>query len=131
VRKSPMNQKLKITKLVAEQLGLAVDEQSIDKLRQIFWSNPRLKKNGGLGLTEKGFESFCNAEIKHHRVAFEEPMFLTNSLLLWIDNNVDCPFYLTHKEIYLFGEKMAIQLILFSGNIQKLQRAQKRYAEIT
>jgi len=126
-----MNQKLKITKIVAEQLGLAIDDQSIDKLRQVFWSNPRLKKKGGLGLTEKGFESFCNAEITHHRVAFEEPIFLTNSLLLWIDNNVDCPFYLTHKEIYLFGEKMAIQLILFAGNIQKLQRAQKRYSEIT
>lgn len=126
-----MNQKLKITKLVAEHLGLPTDEQYLDRLRHVFWVNPRLKEKGGLGLTEQGFESLRKADIKSHRVAFEEPMFLSNSLLIWIDNNIDCPFYLTHKEIYLFGERMAIQLILFSGNLQKLQRAQKRYAEIT
>ena len=57
-----MNQKLKITKIVAEQLGLATDDRSLNNLRQVFWSNPRLKKKGGLGLTEKGFESFCNKE---------------------------------------------------------------------
>jgi len=126
-----MNQKLKITKIVAEQLELPTDEQYLDKLRQVIWINIRNKKKGGLGLTEQGFENLKKAEIKSHRVVFEEPIFLTNSLLIWIDNNIDCPFYLTHKEIYLFGERMAIQLILFSGNLQKLQRAQKKYTEIT
>ena len=126
-----MNQKLKITKIVAEQLELPTDEQYLERLRHVFWTNPRIKKKGGLGLTEQGFESLQKADIKSHRVTFDKPMFLTNSLLIWIDNNIDCPFYLTHKEIYLFGERMAIQLILFSGNLQKLQRAQKRYAEIT
>ena len=126
-----MNLKLKITKIVAEQLNFPVDDKSIDKLRQTIWVNPRLKKKGGLGLTDQGYESLLKADIKCHRVVFEDPMFLSNALLLWIDNNIDCPFYLTSKEIYLFGERMAIQLILFSGNLEKLQRAHKRSAEMS
>ena len=126
-----MNLKLKITKIVAEQLNFPVDDKSIDKLRRTIWLNPRLKNKGGLGLTDQGYESLLKADIKCHRVVFEDPMFLSNALLLWIDNNIDCPFYLTPKEIYLFGERMAIQLILFSGSLEKIQRAHKRSAEMT
>lgn len=126
-----MNQKLKITKIVAEQLNRPVDDQSIDKLRQVFWINPRLKKKGGLRLTVEGYHGLIDADIKSHRVVFEEPIFLSNALLLWMDNNIDCPFYLTSTEVYLFGERMAIQLILFSGNLQKLHRAYQRSAEMT
>jgi len=39
------------------------------------------------------------------------------------------PFYLTNKRIWVFGEKMAVQLVLFSGNIAKFHRAQKRFKE--
>ena len=126
-----MNQKLKITKIVAEQLNRPFDDKSIDTLRQVIWTNPRLKKKGGLRLTVEGYHSLRDADIKSHRVVFEEPIFLSNALILWMDNNIDCPFYLTSKEVYLFGERMAIQLILFSGNLQKLHRAYQRSAEMT
>lgn len=126
-----MNQKLKITKIVAEQLNRPFDDKSIDTLRQVIWTNPRLKKKGGLRLTDEGYHSLIDADIKSHRVVFGEPIFLSNALLLWMDNNIDCPFYLTSTEVYLFGERMAIQLILFSGNLQKLHRAYQRSAEMT
>ena len=126
-----MNQKLKITKIVAEQLNRPFDDKSIDTLRQGIWTNPRLKKKGGLRLTDEGYHSLIDADIKSHRVVFEEPIFLSNALILWMDNNIDCPFYLTSKEVYFFGERMAIQLILFSGNLQKLHRAYQRSAEMT
>jgi hypothetical protein len=124
-----MNQKLKITQYVAEQLGLSVDKKSIRDLLQVLWQNFRIKEKGGLGLTDKGFECLVKSDIKYHKVEFNEPIQVTNSLILWIDRNIDCPFYITPEEIYLFGERMAIQLVLFSGNLQKMQRAQKRFAE--
>jgi hypothetical protein len=124
-----MNPKIEITKCVAEQLGLVSDDKAIKQLCQIWWRNPRGKEKGGLGLTEQGFECMKNADIKVHRVKFDEPIQITNALLIWIDNNIDCPFYITQKEIYLFGEKMAVKLVLFSGNIQKLYRAQQRFEE--
>jgi len=124
-----MNQKLKLTKYVAEQLGLATEEKFLKRLMPLWWQNPRIKEKGGFGLTEEGFNCLQQANIKCHRVGFEDPVPVTNSLLLWIDRNIDCPFYITRKEIYLFGEKMAVQLVLFSGDIQKMQRAQKRFKE--
>jgi hypothetical protein len=42
---------------------------------------------------------------------------------------MDCPFYLNNKRIWVFGEKMAVQLVLFSGNIAKFQRARERFTE--
>ncbi len=124
-----MNQKLNITKYVAEQLGLDTKEKYLKQLVQVWWQNTRIKETGGLGLTDQGFACLKQAEIRCHRVEFTEPIHVNNSLILWIDRNINCPFYITPKEIYLFGERMAIQLVLFSGNLQKMQRAQKRFAE--
>ena len=53
----------------------------------------------------------------------------TNKLVIWIDQNLESPFYLTSKQIYVFGEKIAVQLVLFSGNIAKFQRAKERFTE--
>jgi len=126
-----MNQKIKITKYVAEQLGLSTSDIYLKQLVQVWWQNTRLKEKGGLGLTEQGFFCLKQADITSHKVEFSEEMHVNNSLLLWIDRNIDCPFYITPGEIHLFGERMAIQLVLFSGNLQKMQRAQKRFAEKT
>ena len=66
---------------------------------------------------------------KFYEVKFDEPIFFTNKLAIWIDRNLECPFYLTSKQIFVFGEKTAVQLVLFSGNIAKFQRAQERFTE--
>ena len=124
-----MNQKIKITKYVAEQLSLPTDEKNLKQLLPIWWQNTRIKEKGGLGLTEQGFNCLQKANIKCHRVGFEDPVPVTNSMLLWIDRSIDCPFYITRDEIYLFGERMAVQLVLFSGDLQRMQRAQKRFKE--
>ena len=124
-----MNQKIKITKYVAEQIALSTDEKYLKQLLPIWWQNPRIKEKGGLRLTEQGFDCLTKADIKCHRVGFEGPVLVNNSLLLWLDRTIDCPFYITHDEIYLFGERMAVQLVLFSGDLQRMQRAQKRFKE--
>ena len=121
-----MKQKIEITKYVAEQLQLATDEKSIKKLIPVFWQNPRDKEKGGLRLTDKGFESLKLADIKVHRVRFEQPVQYTNQLIIWLDNFIDCPWYITNREIFVFSEKMAVQLVLFSGNIAKFSAAKAK-----
>lgn len=118
-----MNQKIKITKYVAEQIGLDVSEKSIRKLKQVWWKNPRLKEKGGLRLTEEGYNSLVSADIKVHRVKFDPIAEYNNQEIIWLDNFIDCPWFLTKKEIFVFGEKMAVQLVLFSGNIKKFAYA--------
>lgn len=124
-----MNPKYEITKAVLESLGLPTDEKRIKQTIPTWWFNTRNKETGGLRLTEQGFECLQKADIKCYEIRFEEPLFFTNELAIWIDQNLDCPFYLTNKKIWLFGERMAVQLVLFSGNLAKFQRAQKRFAE--
>ena len=124
-----MNPKHEITKLVLEAKGLIADEKRVKQTIPIWWVNPRKKEKGGLRLTEQGFTCLQQADLKFYDVRFDEPIFFTNKLAIWIDQNIDCPFYLTDKRIYVFGEQLAVQLVLFSGNIAKFQRAKQRFLE--
>jgi len=124
-----MNPKYEITKAVLESLGLPADEKRVKKTIPTWWQNPRSKDTGGLRLTDQGFECLKKADIKSYEVKFDEPIVYTNQLAIWIDQNIDCPFYITKKAIHVFSEKMAVQLVLFSGNIAKFHRARKRFEE--
>jgi hypothetical protein len=124
-----MNLKHEITKVVLESLGLSASDQRIKKTIPTWWFSTRNKDKGGLRLTEQGFECLQKADIKCYEIKFDEPIVVTNELIIWIDQNIDCPFFLTHKQIFVFGEKLAVQLVLFSGNIAKFHRAQKRFTE--
>jgi hypothetical protein len=118
-----MKIKIEITKYVATQLGLDTSDKSIRKFKQIWWKNPRIKDHGGLRLTEEGYDSLIKVGIKSHHIKFDPIPDYTNQEIIWLDNFIDCPWYVTKKEIFVFSEKMAIQLVLFSGNIKKFAYA--------
>lgn len=125
-----MNLKHEITKYVLESQGLPADDKRIRKTIPTWWFNPRNKEKGGLRLTEQGFECLTKADIKSYMIKFEEPLEeINNEFLLWLDQNINCPFYLTKKKVWVFGENLAVQLVLFSGNLAKYHRARKRFAE--
>lgn len=118
-----MNQKNEITKHILNSMGLDASDNRVKKTIPTWWYSTRHKNKGGLRLTEQGFEAFKKAGIKEYRVEFQDQIHFTNQLMIWLDNFIDCPFYLRHKEIYVFSEKMAVQLVLFSGNIYKYSAA--------
>ena len=120
-----MNQKSDITKYVAEQFGLSTDEKSIRKLIAQWWQNPRNKEKGGLRLTDEGFARLT-AHFTAHKVRFEDPVEYTNRLIIQLDNFIDCPWYITNKAVFVFNDKMAVQLVLFSGNIAKFSTAKAK-----
>jgi hypothetical protein len=118
-----MNLKTEITKHILETMGLEANDARVRKTIPTWWYSTRQKEKGGLRLTEQGFEAFQKAGIKDYRVKFEDTIHFTNQLIIWLDQFIDCPFYLRNKEIYVFNEKIAVQLVLFSGNIQKYTSA--------
>jgi hypothetical protein len=126
VRKSKMNQKSELTKYIIKCLGLPDDTKTFKRLYATFWVNPRQKPKGGLKLTETGFKTF-EQHIKSYRVDLEErnPTF-DNNQILWLDKYIDCPFYIDRKSVYVFSERMAIQLVLFSGNLVKFGHAKDK-----
>jgi hypothetical protein len=120
-----MNQKIELTTYVAKESNLPADEKSIKKLIPVWWQNPRTKITGGLRLTDEGFARFTT-QLKAHKVRFDQPVEYTNQLIIQLDNFIDCPWYVSKKEIYVFSEKMAVQLVLFSGNIAKFSSAKAK-----
>lgn len=122
-----MSKKIDITRYVAEQEKLPTDQKSIRRLLPQWWQNPRNKEIGGLKLTDEGFARLTR-HFKAHQVKFEhtgQPDY-TNKLILRLDNFITCPWYINNKGIWVFDDKMAIQLVLFSGDIVKFSTAKAK-----
>ena len=125
-----MNQKIEITKKILELLTLDSDEQSVKKIIPIWWCSTRKKSQGGLQLTIKGFEAIRQAGIKEYRIKFLEPIEYSNKVIIWLDKYIDCPFFIQNEQIFVFSERMAVQLMLFSGNIYKFGAAKQRRVQL-
>lgn len=120
-----MIHKIEITKYIATQAGLDTDDKSIRKLVTLWWQNPRLKSVGGLRLTEDGFAR-SSVYFQFHKIKFENTIEYTNQLIIQLDNFITCPWYLTHRAVFVSDAKMAVQLVLFSGDIAKFSRAKAK-----
>jgi hypothetical protein len=108
-----------LTKIVLERLGLPSDQKSIKKYIGLWWWSPIEKKQGGLKLKDDGLAALVSADIKYHKILIENHPEPTNKNIIYLDNYIDCPWYMSNRNFFVFGEKMAIQLVLYSGDIQK------------
>lgn len=114
-----MNQRIEITRYVLKELGQRHDDKYVKDMMPRFWVNPRQKDSGGLRLTEDGYKWLKEADIKDYQIDMPKGIHWSNQLLIWLDQYIESPFYLTSKSIFVFNERMAIQLVLFSGNVAK------------
>ena len=115
-----MDLKLQITEVISKTLGWSTDTKTLSKNMSVIWQNPRKKDEGGLRLTEKGYQIFLeDMELKSYEVDFPKEFTLTNQVVIWLDKFIDGPYYLDKKSIIVFKEKTAVQLILFAGDVQK------------
>lgn len=126
-----MNQKVEITKYIAEQLSIPFDKKKFKILLHNWWQNPMIKPQGGLKLTSDGYKNIKLAGLKEYKIRFEEPMHFQNKHIIWLDNFIDCPWYITNREMIVFGEKMAVQLVLFSGNVVRFTTAKSKNKYLT
>ena len=115
-----MDVKTHLTKIISTQLGWALDEKTLDKNQAVIWQNPRKKEIGGFRLTDEGYKVFTEQmDIKSYDIEFPKEFTLTNQTVIWLDRFIDSPYYITKKSIVVFKEKTAVQLVLFSGDVQK------------
>ena len=115
-----MDVKSHLTNIISTQLGWPTDPKTLEKNHSVIWQNPRKKDQGGMRLTDKGFEIFTDQmEMKSYDIEFPKEFTLTNQVMIWLDRFIDGPWYITKKSIIVFKEKTAVQLILFSGDVQK------------
>lgn len=108
------------TKVFLKTANEEYDNNSLEKFKHSWWHNFRNKKNGGLRLTDDGLRYIIEkANIKTYTVEFPQEFSFTPQVLLWLDNFIDSPYYITKKNITVMKEKAAFELYLFSGDIRK------------
>lgn len=109
------------TKVFLRAANHPIDDKTVESYRTTWWWNVRDKDNGGLRLTEPAIQFIeKEAEIKTYKVDFPKDFTITAQILLWLDNNIDGPFYINKKSITVLKEKAAFQLYLFAGDIKKM-----------
>lgn len=116
-----MDMKDTYTKVFLHAAGIEADADLQKKYKAVWWWNLRNKGAGGLRLTEHALNFIEEyAKIKTYKINFPEAVALTPQLLLWLDNFIDSPFFITKKYIVVLREKAAFELYLFSGDVRKL-----------
>jgi hypothetical protein len=107
------------TKVFLRELGKTTNDSTIDEYLPIWWKNTRRKDEGGLRLTEAGFDMLDEIGVTVYNIPFPSNMTLTTQVVIFLDKFIDCPYYLTDNSIYVTKEKKAVELTLFSGDMRK------------
>jgi len=85
-----------------------------------WWYNLRTKESGGLRLTKKGLDFVVNdAKLKLYKIKFPGKFIITPQILVWLDQFIETPYFITKKDITVFSERSAFELYLFSGDVKK------------
>ena len=120
------------TKIFLKQSGKAVSDANVKEYMPLWWQNTREKASGGLRLTERGFE-FIQEELQLtvYEIPYPKDMPMTTQVIIFLDQYIDCPYFLTNRGIWVTNEKKALELHLFSGDLRKygLTKAIKRQEE--
>jgi hypothetical protein len=122
-----------LTRIFLKQSNLPTDKDTVRKKMFAWWKNPREKTEGGLTLTKEGLQYLTNTlGLKYYEIPFPKDFEFTTQVVLFLDQFLDCPNYYTKKEIIVFNEKKAAELMLFSGDVRKYgtAKAMSRQREI-
>lgn len=115
-----MNTKDAYTRVFLQAANIESTDDNIKKYSAVFWYSFRNKDQGGLRLTEQGLQFIQDhAKIKTYKIDFPREFAFTPQVLVWLDNFIDSPYFITKKNITVMKEKAAFELYLFSGDIRK------------
>ena len=93
----------------------------IKKYKDVWWWSFRHKNQGGLRLTEHALNFIEeHAKIKTYKIEFPKDFSFTPQVLVWLDQFIESPYFITKKHITVLREKSAFELYLFSGDIRKM-----------
>ncbi len=107
-------------------------DESIKAAYFSWWQNVRESYQArSLRLTKIGYECMKSLDIKTYEIKFPAKIIFRPQTFLWLDEFVDCPYYVDKKQIVVTMEKMALQLMMFAGDVTKygLARAMSKAYE--
>ena len=108
------------TKVFLKQADIAISDVTMKEYMSKLWQNTRVKDQGGLRLTDAGIEFLKNKlELAPYEIPFPKDFELTTNTIIWLDQFIDCPYWLCKYSIEVTDEKKALELHLFSGDVKK------------
>jgi len=114
-----MNWKETYTKLFLKELGKSTNFSTVREYMPLWWKNNRDKEEGGLRLTEMGFDVLTEIDLAIYDIPYPRDVPLSTQVIIHLDKFIDCPYYLTNRSIVVTNEKKAVELTLFSGDLRK------------
>ena len=123
-----MNWKETYTKLFLKELDKSTNDANVKQYMPLWWKNTRSKDSGGLRLTEAGYEILQEIDLATYDIPYPKDMPLTTQVIVFLDQFITCPYYLTNRSIVVTEQKKAVELSLFSGDLRKygIVKAMKR-----
>lgn len=124
-----MNWKETYTKIFLKQLGKSTNDMAMKEYLPIWWKNTREKKSGGLRLTDAGVDMLSEIGLATYEIPYPKDMPVTTQVIIFLDQFIDCPYYISPRSIHVTNEKKALELSLFSGDLRKygLTKAMSRH----
>jgi hypothetical protein len=114
-----MTNKVVYTKIFLKQLGQSTNEQNVKAMTPMWWYNTRDKEVGGLRLTDDGMDVLTKIGLSTYDIPYPLDMPMTTQVIIFLDQFIDCPYYLSNRSITVTNEKKAVELTLFSGDLRK------------
>ena len=108
------------TKIFLKQADIAISDVTMKVYMSTLWQNTRSKDEGGLRLTDAGIEFLkSKLDLSTYEIPFPKDFELTTNTIIWLDQFIDCPYWLCKYSIEVTDEKKAMELHLFSGDVKK------------
>jgi hypothetical protein len=108
------------TKIFLQQKEKSTDAANMKHHMYKWWQSHRSKEQGGLRLSEEGFDYLINElELRSYEIPFTEPIELSPQTIIFFDRSMDGPYYLTNQSITVFSERKSFELYMFSDDIRK------------
>ena len=108
------------TKIFLQQKDKSTDSANMKHHMYKWWQSHRSKEQGGLRLSEEGFDYLLNElELRSYEIPFTEPIELSPQTIIFFDRSMDGPYYLTNQSITVFSERKSFELYMFSDDIRK------------
>ena len=127
-----MDVKTAYTRTFMQLLNQPAHEETLKTYYYTWWQNVRESYQArSLRMTRSGLEVLKKLEIKTYSIKFPDKIIFTPQTFLWLDEFVDCPYFVDKKQIVVSMERMALQLMMFAGDVTKygLARAMSKMDE--